>query len=86
VMTETLDVVNTAVEEALPDEELELARDLVRQAREQGASMSAPGLMRALTRSVLETALSSWVGCGFVGRLMRWCEGWAMRWWVWWCR
>jgi len=57
-MTETLDAVNTAVEEVLPtDEELELARDLVRQAREQGASMSAPGLMRALTRSVLETAL-----------------------------
>ena len=57
-MTETLDAVNTTVEEASPtSEELELARDLVRQAREQGASMSAPGLMRALTRSVLETAL-----------------------------
>ena len=57
-MTETLDAVNTAIEEASPSvEEWELARDLVRQAREQGASMSAPGLMRALTRSVLETAL-----------------------------
>jgi putative transposase len=58
-MTETLDAVKTAVEEAVvpTDEELELARELVRQAREQGASMSAPGLMRALTRSVLETAL-----------------------------
>jgi transposase-like protein len=58
MMTETLDAVNTAMEEALPTgEELKLARDLVRQARDQGASMSAPGLMRALTRSVLETAL-----------------------------
>jgi transposase-like protein len=57
-MTETLDAVSAAMEEAVPTvEELELARELVRRAREQGASMSAPGLMRALTRSVLETAL-----------------------------
>jgi putative transposase len=58
-MTDTMDAVNTAIEdEAQPtDAELELARDLVRQAKEQGALMSAPGLMRALTRSVPETAL-----------------------------
>ena len=57
-MTEALDAVNAAVEDVQPtDEELELARDLVRQAKQQGALMSAPGLMRALTRSVLETAL-----------------------------
>lgn len=58
-MTDTMDAVNTAVEhDAEPTAaELELARGLVRQAREQGASMSAPGLMRALTKSVLETAL-----------------------------
>lgn len=58
-MTETLEAVTTAVDEIEQPTraELEVARDLVRQARGQGASMSAPGLMRALTKSVLETAL-----------------------------
>ncbi|ODA90858.1 hypothetical protein ATY41_08035 [Leifsonia xyli subsp. xyli] len=59
VMTETMDAVDAAIED---DDrptvaEFELAWDLVRPAREQGASMSAPGLMRALTKSVLETVL-----------------------------
>jgi putative transposase len=58
-MTETLDAVKPAIEDIDQPTaaELELARDLVRQAQEQGASMSAPGLMRALTKTVLETAL-----------------------------
>lgn len=58
-MTETLDAVKPAIEDTdqPTTAELELARDLVRQAQAQGASMSAPGLMRALTKTVLETAL-----------------------------
>ncbi|WP_245537922.1 IS256 family transposase [Tsukamurella paurometabola] len=39
------------------EQELQLARELVAQAREQGASMSAPGMLRALTKTMLETAL-----------------------------
>jgi hypothetical protein len=56
-MTGALDAVKTAVNDSeQPSEaELQLAGDLVRQAKEQGALMSAPGLMRALTKSLLET-------------------------------
>lgn len=39
-------------------EELETARELVRQARDQGVALTGPdGLLKALTKSVIETAL-----------------------------
>nr|WP_245537960.1 IS256 family transposase [Tsukamurella paurometabola] len=38
-------------------QELDLARELVASAKEQGASMSAPGMLKALTKMMLETAL-----------------------------
>jgi putative transposase len=39
-------------------EELETARELVRQARDRGVALTGPdGLLKALTKSVIETAL-----------------------------
>ena len=47
---------------AVPDsrevDELEVARELVRQAREAGVSLTGPGgLLKAMTKTVIETAL-----------------------------
>src|SRR3954449_8498605 len=57
-MTATLnDVVKEKPVE--PSPELEAAKELVRQAREQGLSLTGPdGLLKQLTKTVLETALN----------------------------
>lgn len=54
-MTETLHVMDDGREPS--EQELQLARELVAQAKESGASMSAPGMLRALTKTMLENAL-----------------------------
>ena len=42
----------------LPDDGLELARELVRQARDAGVDLTGPGgLLKSLTKLVIETAL-----------------------------
>lgn len=44
-------------------EELEVARELVRTARERGAALTGPdGLLKALTKTVIETALDEEMG------------------------
>jgi transposase-like protein len=56
-MTATLDAVPKRTKEPEPAE-LVAARELVRQAREQGLSLTGPdGLLKQLTKTVLETAL-----------------------------
>ena len=56
-MTATLDVVPKKTKEP-ESPELVAARELVRQAREQGLSLTGPdGLLKQLTKTVLETAL-----------------------------
>ena len=56
-MTATLDAVPKKSKEP-PPAELIAARELVRQAREQGLSLTGPdGLLKQLTKTVLETAL-----------------------------
>ena len=55
-MTATLDAVPKKSEEP-PSAELVAARELVRQAREQGLSLTGPdGLLKQLTKTVFETA------------------------------
>ena len=40
------------------EQELEIARELVRQARDRGVALTGPdGLLKALTKTVIETAL-----------------------------
>src|SRR6478735_8826702 len=57
-MTATLDAVPKKTKEP-PSAELLAARELVRQAREQGLSLTGPdGLLKQLTKTVLETALN----------------------------
>jgi putative transposase len=60
-MTETLVNVSPPSKEAEPQpsvEELEAARELVRQARARGVALTGPdGLLKALTKTVIETAL-----------------------------
>ena len=57
-MTATLHDV-TAKKRPLLSPELEAAKQLVRQAREQGLSLTGPdGLLKQLTKTVLETALN----------------------------
>lgn len=57
-MTATLDTVATKKEPAEESAELAAARELVRQAKEQGLSLTGPGgLLKQLTKTVLETAL-----------------------------
>jgi transposase-like protein len=56
-MTATLDTVPKKSKEP-PSAELVAARELVRQAREQGLSLTGPdGLLKQLTKTVIETAL-----------------------------
>lgn len=58
-MTATLDDVAKKKEPADEPAELAAARELVRQAKEQGLSSTGPGgLLKQLTRTVLETALN----------------------------
>lgn len=61
-MTETLLGVNTSESDAsaaeLSAQELEAARELVRQARAKGVALTGPGgLLKVLTKTVIETAL-----------------------------
>ena len=57
-MTATLDAVPKKTKEPEPAE-LVAARELVRQAREQGLSLTGPdGLLKQLTKTVIETALN----------------------------
>jgi len=56
-MTATLDGVTKR--KAEPTAEQKVAEELVRQAREQGLSLTGPdGLLKQLTKTVLETALN----------------------------
>jgi putative transposase len=57
-MTAIADAVATKNESLSESAELAAARELVRQAREQGLSLTGPdGLLKQLTKTVLETAL-----------------------------
>jgi putative transposase len=60
-MTETLVGVSPSAQEGAGQpsaEELETARGLVRQARDRGVALTGPGgLLKALTKTVIETAL-----------------------------
>jgi hypothetical protein len=57
-MTATLDNMAKKKDPAEEPAELVAARELVRQAREQGLSLTGPdGLLKQLTKTVLETAL-----------------------------
>src|SRR5829696_5516530 len=57
-MTATLDTVAKKKESPSETAELQAARELVRQAREQGLSLTGPdGLLKQLTKTVLEAAL-----------------------------
>src|SRR6188472_4115141 len=57
-MTATLDIVAKQKEPPEESAELAAARELVRQAKEQGLSLTGPdGLLKQLTKTVLETAL-----------------------------
>ncbi len=58
-MTATLDAVTTRKERPEPSAEQKLAEELVARAREQGVSLTGPGgLLKQLTKTVLETALN----------------------------
>jgi hypothetical protein len=57
-MTATLDGVPKKKEKPEPTAEQRVAEELVRRAREQGLSLTGPdGLLKQLTKTVLETAL-----------------------------
>jgi putative transposase len=57
-MTETLDAVASKKSRPEPTAEERAAEELVRRAREQGLSLTGPdGLLKQLTKMVLETAL-----------------------------
>ena len=66
-MTETLDAVASKKKDRPePSAEQRAAEDLVRRAREQGLSLTGPdGLLKQLTKVVLETALDQ----GLTGHL-----------------
>ena len=58
-MTATLDDVTKKKAKAEPSAQEQVAEELVRQAREQGLSLTGPdGLLKQLTKTVLETALN----------------------------
>jgi putative transposase len=58
-MTATLDDVTARKKRPEPAAEEVAAREMVRRAREQGLSLTGPdGLLKQLTKSVLETALN----------------------------
>ena len=57
-MTETLDAMASKKDKPEPGAEQKAAEELVRRAREQGLSLTGPdGLLKQLTKRVLETAL-----------------------------
>ena len=58
-MTATLDDVTKKKAKAEPSAQEQVAEELVRRAREQGLSLTGPdGLLKQLTKTVLETALN----------------------------
>ena len=58
-MTATLDDVTKKMAKAEPSAQEQVAEELVRRAREQGLSLTGPdGLLKQLTKTVLETALN----------------------------
>ncbi len=58
-MTATLDDVTKKKDRPEPSAEAQVAQELVRRAREQGLSLTGPdGLLKQLTKTVLETALN----------------------------
>jgi hypothetical protein len=58
-MTATLDAVMRKKAKSEPSAEQKLAQELVTRAREQGVSLTGPdGLLKQLTKTVLETALN----------------------------
>src|SRR5580704_9301884 len=58
-MTATLDGVTRKKDKPEPTAEQKVAEELVRRAREQGLSLTGPdGLLKQLTKTVLETALN----------------------------
>jgi putative transposase len=59
-MTETLDAVaSSKKDKPVPSAEQQAAEELVRRTREQGLSLTGPeGLLKPLTKAVLETALN----------------------------
>src|SRR4030095_5044918 len=58
-MTATLEDVTKKKTKAEPSAQEQVAEELVRRAREQGLSLTGPdGLLKQLTRTVLETALN----------------------------
>jgi putative transposase len=58
-MTATLDGVTKKKKKAEPTAEEKVAEELVARAREQGLSLTGPdGLLKQLTKAVLETALN----------------------------
>jgi putative transposase len=58
-MTATLDDVTKKKDRPEPGAEAQVAQELVRRAREQGLSLTGPdGLLKQLTKTVLETALN----------------------------
>lgn len=58
-MTATLDTVTARKDKPEPTAEQKLAEELVARAREQGVSLTGPdGLLKQLTKTVIETALS----------------------------
>ena len=59
VMTETLQDMSAAKKKPEPSAEAVAARELVRQARAQGLSLTGPdGLLKQFQKSVIETALA----------------------------
>ena len=59
-MTATLDDVTSRKKGTQPTAAEQAANELVRRAREQGISLTGPdGLLKQLTKTVLETALRS---------------------------
>ena len=58
-MTATLDAVTRKKDKPEPSAEQQLAQELVARAREQSVSLTGPdGLLKQLTKAVLETALN----------------------------
>ena len=66
-MTDTLVAVSPSSREPADQpsaEELAAAREMVRQARAQGVALTGPGgLLKALTKTVIETALDEEMAC-----------------------
>ncbi len=75
-MTATLDDVSKKIKQE-PTAEESAAREMVRRAREQGLSLTAPdGLLKQLTKTVLETALNEEMRVAALRNMSGWLPGW----------